>query len=122
MDRDPHAKSAGELIDALAGGLGKAFVAWHSISNFHYLVRPVRGPSVTKQFVLELLEFTEVAPTTTQSLREAIRFEMKDFEEAMQVATALACNADVIASRNIRDYSSSPVVARKPKDVLSQLL
>ena len=121
LNRAPHAVPAGKLINALEHGSAGAWVAWHSISNFHYLVRPVQGRSAAKQFVLELLDFVQISPTTTQSLRDAIRFEMKDFEDAMQVAAALACAADVIATRNVKDYSNSPIAAKQPGEVLAQM-
>ena len=42
----------------------------------------------------------------------------KDFEDALQVAAAEACGADVIATRNVRDYAKSPVRAATPKALL----
>jgi len=47
---------------------------------------------------------------------------MKDFGGAMQVAAAVACHADVIATRNTRDYSKSPIRAETPRAVLEKLL
>ncbi len=58
------------------------------------------------------------APTTTESLQYACRLPMKDFENAMQVAAAVAGKADLIATRNIRDYAKSSIRALLPKQVL----
>ncbi len=71
---------------------------------------------------MELAQFVDVSPTTTESLRFAGGLEMKDFEDALQVAAAVACQADVIATRNLRDYAKAPVKALKPAVVLKQLL
>lgn len=121
LDRKPHADGAAALVDALARRSADAFVAWHSVSNFYYLVTPTHGRTAAKAFVLDLVEFTEVAPTTTESLRIAARLPMKDFEDAMQVAAALACSADLIATRNTRDFANSPVKALSPAAVVKQL-
>ena len=121
LDRAPHAAPAGKLLDALERRLGNAYVAWHSISNFYYLVAPSRGKDSARSFLLELAEFVEVSPTTTESLRFAGELAMTDFEDAMQVAAAVACRADVIATRNLRDYAKSPVKAARPESVLDQL-
>ena len=43
LDREPHAEPASRLFDSLQKRPGTAFMAWHSVSNFYYLVRPVRG-------------------------------------------------------------------------------
>ena len=121
LDRENYAESAGALLDFLEQRPGLAFVAWHSISNFYYLVKPSRGRASTKQFILDLIEFADVAPTTTESLRYAATMEMRDFEDAMQVAAAIACRADIIATRNIKDYSKSPIKAATPTSILSSL-
>jgi hypothetical protein len=47
---------------------------------------------------------------------------MRDFEDAMQVVAAEACGADVIATRNIRDYARSPLRAATPKALMSKRL
>lgn len=120
LDRSPHAEPAGELLDALEQHPGIAFIAWHTISNFYYLVAPTRGRNDTKAFLLDLVRFAAVAQTTTESLRYAAGLQMKDFEDAMQVAAAMACGAEVIATRNIRDYANAPVRAATPKSLLRE--
>jgi predicted nucleic acid-binding protein len=122
LDRAPYAEAAAGLIDTLEQKPGSAFVAWHSLSNFFYMVAPTRGKHQTKDFLLDLTRFVLVAPTTTESLLLAGRLDLKDFEDAMQVAAAVACQAGVIATRNLRDYRRSPIRAAEPQAVLSELL
>lgn len=43
LDRDPHSREAAELLDRLQTRPKRAFVAWHTLSNFHYLVAPRRS-------------------------------------------------------------------------------
>ena len=114
LDRTPYSEPAAALLDRLEQEPRSAYVAWHSIANFYYLVRPTRGHGRTKDFILDLLNFVEVARTGTRDLTLAARLDMKDFEDAMQVAAALACNANVIATRNVGDYKKSPVRALTP--------
>lgn len=106
----------------LSNSPGTAFVAWHSLSNFYYLVSPTRGKHQTKDFLLDLTRFIHVAPTTTESLLFAGGLNMRDFEDAMQVAAAVACQAGIIATRNLRDYARSPIRAAEPKMVMAQFL
>jgi predicted nucleic acid-binding protein len=121
LDRNPHAAPAVELLDALERRAIAGFVAWHSIANFHYLVQPKRGSAASKAFILDLLRFVEVAKTSTESVRHAAAFPIRDFEDALQAAAALACGADVIATRNVRDYAGSPVRAVTPSALLGEL-
>lgn len=120
LDRAPHAAAAGQLLDRLQQRPGSAYVAWHTIANFYYLVAPTRGGADARAFIVDLIRFAEVSPTTTASLRRAARLEMQDFEDAMQVASAEACGAEVIATRNVRDYAKAPVRAAMPKSLLAE--
>lgn len=121
LDRAPHADAAASLLDAVERRPGSGYVAWHTIANFYYLVAPSRGGQATRAFVLDLVRFVEVAPTVTDSLRQAARLEMKDFEDAMQVAAADACGAEVIATRNIRDYAKAPIRVATPRALVAEL-
>lgn len=121
LDRAPYAEHGALLLDAVEHRPGSAFIAWHTISNFYYLLAPRRGRSGTRAFLVDLSRFVEVARTTTDSLRYAARLEMKDFEAAMQVAAADACRADVIATRNVRDYAKSPIRAARPESLVGEL-
>lgn len=121
LNRKPYAESASALVDALERRLGTGFIAWHSVSNFYYLVAPSRGKANAKAFLLDLAKFVDVSPTTTESLLFAGGLEMSDFEDALQVAAAVACRADFIATRNLRDYAKAPIKAFEPAAALKQL-
>lgn len=121
LDRRSHATAAAELLDALERREATGFIAWHSVANFHYLVVSKQGSTATKAFLLELLPFMQVAPTSTESVRYAAALPMRDFEDALQVAAAVACGADAIATRNVRDYARSPVRAATPTALLKEL-
>ena len=121
LDRDPHAGPASELLDYLEIRHRRAFVAWHSLSNFYYLVAPARGRQSTREFLVGLTRFLAVAPSDTDALRFAAQLPMKDFEDALQVAAARACGASFIATRNTGDYRRSPIPALSPSAVLKEL-
>ena len=51
----------------------------------------------------------------------ALALPLSDFEDAMQCASAMACNADVIVSRNVKDYQNSPIRTVTPEQLLQEL-
>ena len=106
LDRRPHAVAAGELLDALERRQATGFIAWHGVANFHYLVVSKKGSSATKAFLLDLLRFVQVAPTSTESVRYAASLSMRDFEDALQVAAAVACGVDDegVPTRRVIDH------------------
>ena len=121
LDRGEHADNAAELLDRAETGQLSAAIAWHTVSNFYYLVAPAQGKARTRDFISQLVGFIEVAGTDTESLRYAAELPMADFEDAMQVAAARACGARRIITRNLRDYTHSPIPAISPHDALAEL-
>ncbi len=121
LDRHPHSDMASEILDRLEHGYRKAFVPWHSVSNFFYMVAPTRGERPAREFILELTRFVEVAETGTEAIRYAAALPMTDFEDAMQVAAADACGARYIVTRNMKDYRRSPIPAISPQEALREL-
>ena len=121
LDRRPHSGPSSELLDRVERGSRRAYVAWHTVSNFYYLVTSERGDSDTRDFIAELVRFVAVAPTDTAALRYAVSLPMADFEDAMQVAAARACGARHIVTRNVRAFARSPIPALTPREALDQL-
>ncbi len=95
---------------------GQSSVAWHSLSNIAYLLRPDARP-----FIKELLTFAEVPATGTSGAKQAMSFPMKDLEDALQAAAALRFGAFYIVTRNSEHYKNSPVPALSPKEFLLKI-
>jgi predicted nucleic acid-binding protein len=121
MQREPHVAASAGLLSAIEQRRATGFVAWHSLSNLHYLLRPTHGSRAAKEFLRDLLLFVDVAQTSTAAAAYAIGLPLRDFEDALQVAAAAASGADMIATRNIRDYAGSPVKADTPANLLQRL-
>ena len=121
LDRRPHSGHSSELLNRVERGPQRAFVAWHTLSNFYYLVRPAHGDADARDFISELVRFVAVAPVDTAAARYAVSLPMADFEDAMQVAAARACGAQHIVTRNVRDFVRSPIPAVTPQDALDRL-
>ncbi len=121
LDRRPHADAAAELLDRIEHGAEAAAVAWHSVSNFYYIVAPALGGVGARDFILELTRFVAVASAGAEGIRFAAELPMADFEDAMQVAAARACGARHIVTRNVKDYERSPIRAVAPQEALSEL-
>ena len=121
LDRRPHADPAAQLVDRIEHGAEAAFIAWHSVANFYYLVAPALGGVNARDFIVELTRFVTVAATDTAGIRYAAALPMADFEDAMQVAAARACGARHIVTRNVKDYARSPIRAVTPQEALNEL-
>ena len=120
LDRQPYSDAAAALLDEIEATGQTAFIAWHSVANFHYLVSPSRGRRRARDFIVELTRFIGVEAGDAAAIRYAASLPMKDFEDAMQVAAARSCGASRIVTRNIKDYERSPIPAITPEQALSR--
>ncbi len=98
-----------------------AFVAWHTLSNFYYLVSPTRGREDARVSWLTSPGLFLLAPTDTDAFHYAAFLPLPDFEDALQVAAARACGASYIVTRNVKDFRESPIPARTPLEMLAEL-
>ena len=122
LDRLPFSGPASELLNRIESGAEAACIAWHSVSNIYYIMKPVQGGVDAREFILELTRFVSVATTDTQGIQYAAQLPMPDFEDAMQVAAAIACGARLIVTRNLRDYDRSPIPAVNAEGALTELM
>ena len=65
-----------------------------------------------------LLRTFDVAPLDKLVLSRARNIGMKDFEDAVVIASAENEKCDFIVTRNIGDFSASPVKALAPEEFL----
>jgi predicted nucleic acid-binding protein len=121
LDRAPFAEPAAGLLNELEARPGMGFIAWHSATNFYYLLSSEKTSEKARLFIKELAVFVEVAPVGSRDLAYALSLDVSDFEDAMQVAAAVACKADWIVTRNTKHYGKSPVKAILPHELLIKL-
>jgi predicted nucleic acid-binding protein len=116
LHRESFFAASALVLDWAEGEPGQACVAWHSLSNLAYLIRPD-----ARDFIRDLLQFVEVAPVGTAQALQAIGFPMKDIEDALQAAAALSFDADFIVTRNLPHYKTSPAPPLSPVQFTSHL-
>jgi len=109
--RTPHIEASSKILEWASQHPGQCAVAWHSLANIHYLTK---GKS--EEFLSDLMEFMVVPPTGTREMKHALDLNFSDLEDAMQAAAASLFKAQVIVTRNIRDFHKSPIKAISPEE------
>ncbi len=103
------------------GSAHEGWIAWHTLSNAFYLVRGhSKSVPTALQFITDLLAWSEVSATTKPDALAAVSSGMADFEDALQVAAASACGADIILTRNTDDFKASTIPVMTPEEFLDQ--
>jgi len=115
LNRKPFSKDSSAVLNSCESGGVNGFIAWHSISNFYYIISNDHGFESSIYFIRELLQFIKIPTTNTKDALFALELNFADFEDALQVAAARSCRADYIISRNLKHYKTSPIKALSPQ-------
>ncbi|MDE2786170.1 MAG: PIN domain-containing protein [Chloroflexota bacterium] len=121
LDREEFGPIAETLLNRIEQTSTTAFVAWHSIATFHFLVTRGTDRATARAFVVRLTNFLTVVSTGHANLDYALSLPMRDFEDAMQVAAARAAGVERIVTRDARDFANSPIPAITPEQALQEL-
>lgn len=121
LDRDPFADAAAELWQANADGRLEGFVSAITPVNLFYIARRMRERSVAFQAVQAVLAAMSVCPVDQATLQTALTLPFRDYEDAVQHASAASNGLDAIVTRNVKDFTGATVPVFSPTELLSQL-
>jgi len=121
LARDPFVVDAAALWLANEQGRCVAFISPITPVNVFYITRRSRGADAARQAVRDLLTGLSIAPLLHRDLHVAEALPMTDFEDAVQVAAALAAGCTALVTRNESDYANAPLPIFTPVTFLAQL-
>ena len=120
--REPFFDDAENLLIAAANGEYEGVISSKSILDIYYLIhRYTKSDSKTRDYISKILRLFEVCDTTADDVEKAVLSDISDYEDAVMSMTAKRVCADVIVTRNIKDFSKSKVTAILPSDFLLML-
>ena len=125
---DVYLNRAGEpgsarVIAACGEPWNQGFVAVHTLSNAFYLIERQRTRSEAWEFIRDVLAWAAVAEIGTADAARTQQMEMSDFEDALQIVAAEGCDADMIVTRNTRDFLGKTALrVMLPEDFVDQPL
>lgn len=115
-----YAYSAQVLAHAETGKI-QGWLAGHSVTTLFYLIAKDRSPGDARVAITSLLQFLRIAPVDQNTIERALNLPYKDFEDAVQVISALQIQADYLVTRNPRDFQPSPIRVIQPAEFLAIL-
>jgi predicted nucleic acid-binding protein len=96
------------------------FITALSINNIHYVIRKDFSFDKTMGIINQLVQEFEIIPTNKTDLKKAIELNFSDYEDAIQVASAMRTNKiQYILTRNVKDYHKSPIPVLTPEEFLN---
>ena len=123
ISRQPFVDNAKKVLRLCFQKECNGYIAAHSVTNIFYILRKDFSASERKKMLIELCEFIEVAGIQQKQIIDAlINEDFDDLEDRLQVECARMVNADYIVTRDITDFSASPISAILPEDFLIKVM
>jgi predicted nucleic acid-binding protein len=122
LTRQPFLDNADKVLNLCLKQKCNGYIAAHSITNIFYILRKDFSVSERKKMLIKLCEFVEVASIQKKQVIDAlVNEDFDDLEDRLQVECARMVNADYIVTRDITDFSASPIPAILPEDFLKKM-
>ena len=113
LRRSEFCKQAAEVWADCESGKVQGFVSAISLNNMHYVMRKLVAPDVALEYVRLVLNVFSIVPLDEAILRLAVDLPQKDFEDAIQMFSAVQVKADCIVTRDHAHFSGNymPIVS-----------
>ena len=119
LDRSPFAENAETLMLMAADGQMEGLITVKSLMDIHYVLKhTLHNEKKTREIIEVLLDSFSLVDSTADDAIKALSSETRDYEDALMIETAAACNADCIITRNVKDFKKSRVAVLSPEKVL----
>lgn len=114
--RRPFADHSGAALDRVVKGTLHGVFPAHGLTTAYYLLRKHAGHAAAIETVDWILRRFTIAPATAEVFAHARQLPVRDFEDAVVAAMALASHCDVIVTRNVDDFAMCGTPALTPEN------
>ncbi len=116
--REAFYDASAEALSASLKGKCHGIIPGHAVTTLHYLLTKYTNKSKADESIDFIVDHFEVCSAGNTMLKQARALAMKDFEDAVVASIAAHNQCDFIVSRNISDFTASPVKALLPEEFL----
>jgi len=114
LQRAPHYQESAAALAYAEQDAVTGFLAAHTITTLHYILRRHVGQENSLIAIHILLEKLQVAAIGQQEIQFALQAAFTDFEDAVCYAAAYSTQCTCIVTRNTGDFKNSKIPALTP--------
>ncbi len=118
--REPFCQDAVKLFTMAYNKQVQLVVSPMTYSTASFLLRK-HGSKGVRNLLANFRQLSRVATTNERTVDDSLASQFKDFEDAMQYYTALRAKADVVITRNGKDFTASKIPVMTAADYLATL-
>ena len=122
LEREPFLQDAETLFQAIGSEQVVGYVTATTLTDIFYIARrQTQSVERARQVVSLTLAVMEICPVDRAVLEVALTSGLRDFEDTVQVACAIAQSLDAIVTRDTQDFSNATVPVLSASQLLEQL-
>ena len=122
LEREPFFRDASQLFEAIADNKIEGFITASSVTDIFYICRrQTKNIEQSRQILTTTLALLNICPVDREILETALKSNVADFEDAVQIASAQAQNLDAIVTRNTRDFQTANIPVMSANQMMEQL-
>jgi predicted nucleic acid-binding protein len=119
--RMPFVEHSKSVLACIENGKVLGYISSNSVTNMYYILRKIGTSKKAKLFIEEVIKYLTVLPVTHGAIREALKLDFPDFEDAVQHQCACSNQCECIITRNGQDYKKSKLNVYSPEEFLALL-
>ncbi len=121
QNRSPHVEASAQIWKLCETDQIEGFVSALTFADLVYIMRKELTPDSIHEVLKKLAIIFRFTDLSVSDMTEAAAMQWKDYEDAIQSATAKRIHADWIITRNTRDFLKSAVPALTPAEFLENI-
>lgn len=117
--RDKFYELSARLLAHAETGDIQGWLSAHSLTTLFYLIAKDKSAEIARFAIANLLRILKIAPIDQTIIEQALSLPYRDFEDAVQMSSAVGVRANFLLTRNVRDFDPAPIPVVQPAELLA---
>ena len=119
--RRPHSADSAKIFRLVEEGRLQGLLCATTITTIDYLLLQSVSRGDARKYLAQLIRLFDIAPVNRAVIEGAMQSRIDDFEDAVLEQAAALAGADLIVTRNVKDFARGKIKVQDPKECLVQL-
>lgn len=119
QNREPFYEASAQLLAYAETGKIQGLIAPHSLTTLFYLISKDQSAAKARATITNLLQFLSVAKIDQSTIEQAMSLSYRDFEDAVQMISAVQCKSDYFVTRNPKDFHPPMLTVIQPGELIA---
>jgi predicted nucleic acid-binding protein len=118
LKREPHFELSSKIFELIDKERIIGYITASTVTDIYYISRKEKGNAIAIEFISNLIEIVDIIGVDKSVIVKALKSNLKDFEDAVQVSAAEYYEIETIVTRNKSDFLNSGLEILTPKEII----